>query len=391
MTTTKAPPYTMTAESITVVWEGKSYTVNEKAPNFVNLQLALIQKKWDEVPNHLSIKKSVTSWSKGNFVIGEDSVKYKGKEVPHSFGERIMTMVTEGKDPNILFNFWEKLQKNPSWRSVQQLWTFLAHANIPLTPDGCFLAYKAVTSDYKDVHTNTVDNKPGVTNEMPRNEISDDPSQACHYGFHVGALGYARTFHTTGRMIVCKVDPENVVCVPHDHSQEKMRVCKYVVVGNYGEALPSSIYEDTLPAGNDNIGAPVKDEYEEPEDDENSDDLEDDEPVGEVSQPDPDSPEDSEDVEDEEDAMEDGAGIPYKETKTPPPPKAEKKAAKEEEKTVPSKADFKAFDKMKERDLLNESIEALRRYVTYGLEIVGASKVPGGKVALVKVILKARR
>jgi hypothetical protein len=40
--------------------------------------------------------------------------------------------------------------------------------------------------------------------------------------------------------------------------------------------------------------------------------------------------------------------------------------------------------------LLGESFEVLRQYATQGLKIVGASKIPGGKTALVSKILEVR-
>ena len=55
---------------------------------------------------------------------------------------------------------------------------------------------------------------------------------------HVGALAYAITFCSGGgsRIVICEVDPENVVCVPYDCSQQKMRVCEYKVIGHHPRA-----------------------------------------------------------------------------------------------------------------------------------------------------------
>ncbi len=45
---------------------------------------------------------------------------------------------------------------------------------------------------------------------------------------------------------------------------------------------------------------------------------------------------------------------------------------------------------MDAQKLLEFSLDELRKYATYGLEIVGASKIAGGKTALVGKILKTR-
>lgn len=239
-------------------------------------------------------------------------------------------MATEGQDPTVMFRFYERLSRNPSFRSVQQLFKFLDHGNIPFTKDGCFLAYKSVRSDYKDVHSGTWDNKPGAVNEMPRNQISDDPNHACHEGFHVGALKYARGF-SGSKMVVCKVDPEHVVCVPYDSSQEKMRVCKYKVLGEWsGQPLDELLHDDEA-----------------------------------LAEPQP------------------------KEHSTPPLSKKPKQEVKVQKKSVTK--DFKKYDKMTTAELMTCSLDELRQYAGKGLEIVGASKIPGGKVRLVTAIEKVRK
>jgi len=385
-------PFTLTNESITVIYGGKNHVTQKGSPQFAGLRQALITENWADVPNHLTIAKSLQEWAKGKFTIEGETVFYNKERLPSDINARIIAMASKNEDPTPLFNFYERLQKNPSFRSVQQLYGFLQHSGIPLTPDGCFLAYKSVKYDYKDVHSSTFDNSPGKTNEMPRNKISDDPDLACHDGFHVGALSYAQTFHSGGRIVVCKVDPENVVCVPKDESQRKMRVCKYTIIGNHnGEMLPSTTY---VPEEND----PTPEDLEESDiDGDDSDGLVavgDDgdagaEPIVAAETP---------TLEESQQAIVDlvatkAGGEPSGEVvprtfflneahELPPIKKAEKRA---------SKKGFTKFDKMDLKGLMNESIEDLRRYAGKGLQITGASKIPGGKTALVARIIEVRK
>jgi hypothetical protein len=47
--------------------------------------------------------------------------------------------------------------------------------------------------------------------------------------------------------MICKVDPADVVSVPLDESHQKVRCCKYEVVGEYdGDLLPAVVddYEE---------------------------------------------------------------------------------------------------------------------------------------------------
>ena len=42
--------------------------------------------------------------------------------------------------------------------------------------------------------------------------------------------------------MIVKVNPKDVVCVPHDHNSTKIRVCEYTVVKDYCQILKSSCY-----------------------------------------------------------------------------------------------------------------------------------------------------
>lgn len=336
---TNAIKYTSTAESLVVIFNGKTYTVKEGSPNFNNLRKALKDQNWDIVPDYLTVTGSITMWSNDKFKITEQGdVTFEGEAVPRDFGIRIKAMATAGEDPTPLFRFYERLRRNPSKRSVDQLWPFLSKVGIPITKDGCFLAYKGVDFSFMDKHTGTISNKPGTTVKLPRNSISDDPREACHFGLHVGAKSYASNFGDT--VVVCKVDPEHVVCVPYDHSREKMRTCEYKVIGVDGQELPSTVFDE------------------------------------------------------DEDKHE-------KEVETPVAVKVEKVKSKGKEgedrpsATVITKAksaghNFDGFAKLDSKGLMEKSIEELRKYATHELEMVGASKIPGGKVALIKKIIRSR-
>lgn len=328
-------PYSVTNDSVTVVVDGKPTNVRRGAANFVALRNALLKERWDDVRKNLTQAKSITEWAKGRFAFFGGKVFFDGTPVPETIQQRMREMAAEGGDPGPLFRFWERLQKNPSMRSVEQLWPFLQHRGIPLTEDGCFLAYKGVRNDYKDQHTGTCDNSPGQVLEMPRNKISDDPNEACHYGFHVGALEYATTF--SQRVVVCKVDPADVVCIPYDHDKQKMRVCRYEVVGNHnGEYLPDLV------------------------------------------QP-----------------VEDMPKVFHTDVSGVPPAELEKVVDRvkdiTEDQVVQSKKiprEYRKYLAMSAAQLLDCSLQDLRAYAANGLKIVGASKIPGGKAALVSVILK---
>ncbi len=333
----EAPPFTLTNDSVTVIWDGKPITVQRGTPNFEPLRAAIRAEKWDDIPKHLTIGKSLSTFAHGKFVVKEGRFFYNEEALPENINERMVAMANSGQDPTPMFNFWEKLQKNPSWRSVKQLWGFLEHRGIPITNDGCFLAYKGVNNNYTDKYTGKFLNKPGAVMEMPRNNISDDPNEACHEGFHVGALDYARDFGA--KVVICKVDPADVVCVPYDSSQQKMRVCKYKVMGNWnGSKLPDTTFLD-------------------------------------------------EEHEKGEDVVIDDTEVDESEKKDKP---SEEKKKRTDGKVSLKTKEFAVLDGKEAASLMEESIDVLRKYAANGLKIVGASKIPGGKTALVSKIIEVR-
>lgn len=255
--------YMVTNDSVTVVSGGKPFVVKKGQPNFLALRDTLLKavksnasSDWSDVTAHLKAGTSLEKWAKGRFKVENDVILFDGLPIVPELQARISEMAANGEDPTRLFKFWERLQLNPSKNSVDQLYRFLNNAGIPITSDGFILAYKGVRTDYKDCHSGTIDNTPGRTISMPRNQISDNPDYGCHVGLHVGSREYANSFGPL--LLVVKVDPQHVVCVPNDHSYQKMRTCEYQVIGlDNGSHLPStSIDEKELPKAPDPVAAP---------------------------------------------------------------------------------------------------------------------------------------
>lgn len=348
------PQFSITNDTVIIVWDGKITSVKKGAANFAVLRSACINGDWDAVEKSLTVNGALAAWAKGDFTVEGDVIFFQGEPLPPELHKRISEMAAKNESPEPFLKFWARLKKNPSARSVGQLWAFLQHANIPIAEDGCFLAYKKVADDYTDFHTGTVHNIPGTVLKMDRNKISDDPREACHFGFHVGALKYAASdFHPgSGRLVIVKVDPEHVVSIPYDYSAMKMRVCEYRVEGHYTGPLSSTVHDEDT---SDDI---------EPEDAYDSD--------AEMN-----------DIDDEAPVNEEYYGLRVGKTEEP---KAEK--APVTKFTVAKK--WAKLQTMNMAELLGESIATLRAYAGKGLKIVGASKIPGGKTQLVSKIINVR-
>lgn len=232
--------FVMSEESVTICFDGKVRTVYKEAPNFKVLCDALKHKDYELAL--CALEDHVAAWSRGRFTLNGNAFMFDDKPLPVEFNKRLIDTASEGVDPEPLFKFQERLAKNPSPRSREQCYRFLAHIGLPIVADGCFLAYKGVREDYLDKWTGKIDNRPGRKHEMDRDLVSDDPEIDCHFGFHVGSEKYACGYGP--RCVICKVAPEDVVCVPNDYACQKMRVCRYEVIGNYGATLPSTVFNE---------------------------------------------------------------------------------------------------------------------------------------------------
>lgn len=151
------------------------------------------------------------------------------RPVHNALIDRIVDMRDQGFDPEPMIKFLFNINQNPSEDSKQELYGFLETNKLPVTIDGHFLAYKKVRSDFTDCHSGRFDNSPGKTVEMPRHEVDADRTRTCSRGLHVCSGGYLNHFGGARTMLI-KVHPKDVVSVPTDYKNSKMRCCKYYVV-----------------------------------------------------------------------------------------------------------------------------------------------------------------
>lgn len=223
----------------------------ELSDSFDSLKLLVLSyinektiEKWDELRSYFIYDKSVNKnilKSSSNIELHGNDFYYKGYKIKNYLSERILDIFKQSKmlgvkpekNLNSLALFLDNLMKNPSQNSVNQLYKFVENTRLPITDDGCLLAYKIITHDYKDKYTATMDYRVGKKASMPRSMVMDDKNIACGPGLHFCSWNYARGFFcdpSKDRMVVVKVNPKDVVSVPTDHLYEKGRCCKYKIL-----------------------------------------------------------------------------------------------------------------------------------------------------------------
>ena len=182
----------------------------------------------------------IAAYSRGQFKIlpGENRVvdTATGTDVGLVLAKRIIAWEKDGLPFEPLLRFHRRVIANPSKESAADLYAFLEANHVPITPDGMFIAYKKVTTvggRLVDSHTKTISNEVGSRVVMPRENVDANRHNTCSRGLHVGAHQYVSDF-TGDTIIEVKVDPTDVVAVPPDYKQQKMRVCAYVVLRRCG-------------------------------------------------------------------------------------------------------------------------------------------------------------
>jgi hypothetical protein len=237
-------PFILTESSLTVVINGKAQTMNKDHVNWDHAVAAVKAEEFDKLEDLFDIGRAVPSYSDGKVTVDHGVVYYDGEEIHNHVVDRLLDFMREGLPYGPLVRFLDKLMENPSRRAINELYTFLEHKNMPLTPDGNFLAYKSVDDNFKDWHTGNFSNNVGDVQEMRRSGVCDDADMGCSSGFHAGSLEYARGFGNGGNLMIVEINPADVVSVPKDCDCQKLRTAKYKVVGHFEKKLEEPLVDD---------------------------------------------------------------------------------------------------------------------------------------------------
>ncbi len=248
--------FSKTDKSLTVVIveNGKSaiHTTTSSNANWPKILVALKNQNQNELVELMSVKKTVENFTESSVEIRDGNVFFKGRALHGADVSRLLEFVREGVPFLPLARFLERKAKNPSYRSVNELYKFLEHRGMPVTPEGKILGYKGVRDDFFSVMGNTatimvsgetdsgghIKNVVGADIRCERSCVCDDYKQGCSPGLHIGSLEYAKGWGP--RVVIVEFDPADVVSVPDDCDCQKLRACAYKVVGEFTGKLPDA-------------------------------------------------------------------------------------------------------------------------------------------------------
>lgn len=239
-------------DSISIFIDGKPYNADASHKNFDAIVAAAKDKRWDEIPDLVNIEQAIVKYGKGSVAVVDGEVFVNERALHNSLTGRIIDMMEEGFDINPLMLFLENLMDNPSSRAVNELYSFLEVGKLPITEDGCFLAYKKVGPNYLDIYSKTFDNSIGAVCKMQRNQVDENKDRTCSYGLHFCSKDYLGNYGSTSgdRVMIVKINPRDVVAIPADYNNTKGRCCEYLVIGEVPngdrvDAFTKSVYDTT--------------------------------------------------------------------------------------------------------------------------------------------------
>lgn len=177
-----------------------------------------------------------------------ESIYFDGEPIETRLSKHIVEMVKNDDDNYVGYvAFLENLATNPRKSSRNQLFKFLDKHDLIITPEGHFIGYKGVQNVDENLsvsagkepvfvtvdgetteHTGHIPNPVGATVEMARSLVNDNRDRACSVGLHIGNHRYAAGFGQ--KLLTVSVNPRDVVSVPSDSNDEKIRACKYTVL-----------------------------------------------------------------------------------------------------------------------------------------------------------------
>jgi len=226
--------YTITGDGvISLSLNNSSYIIGKDHLNYQEIMDCLSGEEYSAISGLVNVVDTIAAKAKGEITFEDGVICWNGTPLENALTEKVIEFYRQGMPYKPLFNMIRNLWLNPSKNSREQVYRFLETNQLPVTPDGCILFYKRVTNDYKDTYTRKIDNSVGALVNMKRLDVVEDPNRTCESGLHVCSLGYLKGFHSGSKIVICKVDPANIVSVPIDYENTKVRVCEYLVVGEW--------------------------------------------------------------------------------------------------------------------------------------------------------------
>lgn len=267
---------TITERTISVVIDGKFRSVRRESRQGVALE-ALLKGETpvsiEEVREALDTQKWIAKLTFGRLVIDDDDqMRLDGRSVDFGLTQAILKVHTSGLPVEPLAAFAENVANNPNPDIAKGLYPYLIKGEHPITPDGCFLAWKNVRENFFSHHSGREDwyvhmngelvreghggqvwHPVGGTISIPREQCDESPHRTCSVGLHACSHEYLKSYISSPDAIslLVKINPADVTSFPHG-GEAKLRTCRYEIV----DSLKNSETAERLKGGIDDTYTP---------------------------------------------------------------------------------------------------------------------------------------
>jgi hypothetical protein len=249
-------PTVITDDSITVYIDGETYTVPRDWRGYDHLVHLLRQDpvNVEAVLGHVGGYDP--NFKDHAFTVAEDvnmddieitrrAVFFKGQRVDTNLTRRLLDVQEAGLPIDPWLKFMSNVYDNPAEYARAELYDWVERSGLPITSDGCFLAYKRVADRltdqslegdeprYVDLYSRTFDNSPGQVVQMDRKDVDAVRAHHCSTGLHFCSERYLNGYGANGNgqaTLIVKVNPADVVSIPDDYNFSKGRTWRYEVI-----------------------------------------------------------------------------------------------------------------------------------------------------------------
>lgn len=248
MTAKQAPQvfYTKHQAGLTLMIDGVPAVIDRTNPNYDLIEADLKAGKYDRVMKLSNTKAAVQqaiaeAGESSKLSIRNGQIFWAGPKGPEQVQgplvDRIVSTIRNGSTTQAvkpLIALLSNISRNKAKDLREELYQFLMSGAMPITQDGCFLAYKKVKANFKDIYTGTMDNSPGKLVWQKPETVDTNRNNHCSRGLHFCSRGYLSHYSDGGsstKTVIVKVNPRHVYAIPTDYQCQKGRASEYYVVG----------------------------------------------------------------------------------------------------------------------------------------------------------------
>lgn len=229
---------------VTVVFDDGPKMLHKNAPGYQEAIEAIKLNNITKLRELMDPKWAIMRYSNNELSFETDgSISFEGLRLGTKFTSLLKSSMSRHLPWHVLAKFLTNCLANPSLRAQKEVEHMLEHDGLPITEDGCFLAYKLATVDNLDSDTGLFDCSIGKVVEMPRDRIIKNVRRGAERGFSAGGKPYLNTAFA-GKVIIVKINPADLVGI-YTLPYTEAVVCKFTVLCESCLDFSSDIVDST--------------------------------------------------------------------------------------------------------------------------------------------------